>query len=280
VVKAEQLELSVAPASTPAEGEPAAAVDQVVERLERLEKLRRRTPAGVVHGWGVVQLSFSQLHQFEVCPVRYRFQQVWGVPGPPDELLPQAARKGEGASELGAAVHRALDAWHSRGGDLLELYEGPDAGHEMLRTYMAHPLAHAATLGTEVEFNLKLGEAVRLKGFVDRVCEQDGHTVLVDYKTNARIDQRLQEAYATQLRLYGLAAQRGLLPGGDERPRLVLFDLRRGEAIEIEPDVAGAEARVLEAARRIADGEFQLGPEHRDRPCFLCAYRPLCPSRR
>jgi ATP-dependent DNA helicase UvrD/PcrA len=280
VVKAEQLELSVAPASTPAEGEPAAAVDQVVERLERLEKLRRRTPAGVVHGWGVVQLSFSQLHQFEVCPVRYRFQQVWGVPGPPDELLPQAARKGEGASELGAAVHRALDAWHSRGGDLLELYEGPDAGHEMLRTYMAHPLAHAATLGTEVEFNLKLGEAVRLKGFVDRVCEQDGHTVLVDYKTNARFDQRLQEAYATQLRLYGLAAQRGLLPGGDERPRLVLFDLRRGEAIEIEPDVAGAEARVLEAARRIADGEFQLGPEHRDRPCFLCAYRPLCPSRR
>jgi DNA helicase II / ATP-dependent DNA helicase PcrA len=280
VVKAEQLELSVAPASTPAVGEPAAAVDQIVERLERLDQLRRRTPAGVVRGWGVVQLSFSQLHQFEVCPVRYRFQQVWGVPAPPDELLPQAARKGEGASELGAAVHRALDAWHSRGGDLLELYEGPDAGHEMLRTYLSHPLAHAATLGTEVEFNLKLREAVRLKGFVDRVCELDGQTVLVDYKTNARIDKRLQEAYATQLRLYGLAAQRGLLPGGDEQPRLVLFDLRRGEAIEIEPDVAGAEARVLEAARRIADGEFQLGPEHRDRPCFLCAYRPLCPSRR
>jgi len=280
VVKAEQLELSVAAVPASGEGEPAVAVHEVVERLERLDRLPRRTAPAAVREGRAVQLSFSQLHQFEVCPVRYRFQQVWGVPAPPDELLPQVARKGEGASELGAAVHRALDAWHSRGGDLLELYEGPDAGREMLRAYLTHPLAHAGTLGSEVEFNLKLGDGVRLKGYVDRVCRQDGEPVLVDYKTNARLDRRLQEVYSTQLRLYGLAAQRGLLPGGDEQPRLVLFDLRRGDAIEVEPDVAGAEARVLKAARRIADGDFQLGPEHRDRPCFLCAYRPLCPSRR
>ena len=280
VVKAEQLELSVGSVPDSSQSEPAVAVDQVVERLERLDRSRRRTARAAVHESRALQLSFSQLHQFEVCPVRYRFQQVWGVPGPPDELLPQAARKGEGASELGAAVHRALDAWHSRGGDLLELYEGPDTGREMLEAYLSHPLAHAATLGSEVEFNLKLEEAIRLKGYVDRVCKVDGGAVLVDYKTNARLDQRLQEVYSTQLRLYGLAAQRGLLPGGDERPRLVLFDLRHGDAIEVEPDVAGAEARVLKAARRIVDGDFQLGPEHRDRPCFLCAYRPICPSRR
>ena len=280
VVKAEQLELSVAAVPGFGEGEPGVAVDEVVERLERLDRLRRRTSPEAARDRRGVRLSFSQLHQFEVCPVRYRFQQVWGVPAPPDELLPQAARKGEGASELGAAVHRALDAWHSRGGDLLELYEGPDTGREMLRAYLGHPLAHAATLGSEVEFNLKLGEAVRLKGFVDRVCQLDGGAALVDYKTNARLDQRLRDVYSTQLRLYGLAAQRGLLPGGDERPRLVLFDLRNADAIEVEPDVTGAEARVLKAADRIMDGDFELGPEHRDRPCFLCAYRPLCPSRR
>src|SRR5207237_8235112 len=116
-------------------------------------------------------------------------------------------------------------------------------------------------------------------GFVDRVAELDGRTVLVDYKTNARRDDRLREAYSTQLRLYGLAARRGLLPGGPE-PDLVLFDLRRGEAIEVTPDAEGAETRVLEAAGRIAAGDFSLGPEHRDRPCFLCAYRPLCRDRR
>jgi DNA helicase II / ATP-dependent DNA helicase PcrA len=296
VVKAEQLQLSVVPAASGGDGEPAAAVEEVIDRLDRLDRLRHRIPSAAACPPGrpgrdaeeeggqrvesPVRLSFSQLHQFEVCPVRYRFQQVWRVPAPPDELLPQAARRGEGASELGSAVHRALDAWHSRGGDLLEQYQGPEAGREMLRAYLAHPLAHARTLGTEVEFNLRLGDSVRLKGFVDRVCELDGTSTLVDYKTNARLDERLKEAYATQLRVYGLAARRGLLPGGSEQPRLVLFDLRQGEAVDIAPDAAGAEARVLDGARRISDGDFQLGPEHRNRPCFLCAYRPLCPSRR
>ena len=130
----------------------------------------------------------------------------------------------------------------------------------------------------EVEFNLRLGE-VRLKGIVDRVCRLDGETALVDYKTNARLDARLKEVYALQLRLYGLAAREGLLPGGRD-PRLFLFDLRRGEAMEVMPDPEGARERVLEAAGAIAAGRFELGPEHADRPCKLCAYRAVCAQRR
>jgi DNA helicase-2/ATP-dependent DNA helicase PcrA len=280
VVKAEQLELPGArPAPAPAAEEPAAAVDAVVARLERLQALEERAAEEAGERRVPVRLSFSQLHQFELCPVRYRFQEVWRVPAPPDDLLPQAARRGVGGADLGAAVHRALDAWHTAGGDLLARYDGPEAGRELLRGYLGHPLAGAATLGAEVEFNLRLGDDVRVKGIVDRVCEQDGRTVLVDYKTNARLDRRLREAYGGQLRLYGLAADRGLLPGRGGA-RLVLFDLRHGEAIEVEPDPAGAEARVVEAAGRIAAGDFALRPEHRDRPCFLCAYRTLCPDRR
>jgi DNA helicase II / ATP-dependent DNA helicase PcrA len=277
VVKAEQLELSgglAGPSRGPAEPPPT--VEAVAARLEQLAALGRHTSERPAPAAGI-GLSFSQLHQFEVCPVRYRFQEVWRVPAPPDDLLPRPARRG--GSELGAAVHRALDAWHTTGGDLLGHYEGPEAGRGLLAGYLSHPLARARTLGAEVEFNLRLGDGVRVKGVVDRVCEVDGRTVLVDYKTNARLDQRLREAYGTQLRLYGLAARRGLLPGGAE-PNLVLFDLRRGEAIEVSPDTEGAEAWVLEAARRIGAGDFALGPEHRDRPCHLCAYRPLCRDRR
>ncbi len=120
----------------------------------------------------------------------------------------------------------------------------------------------------------------RLKGIVDRVCTLDGRTTLVDYKTNARLDARLLEAYSTQLRLYGLAARAGLLPGGEPDPRLFLFDLRRSEAIEVAPDPEAAEAFVRRVAERIGAGDFELGPEHADRPCFLCSYRPICPSRR
>jgi ATP-dependent helicase/DNAse subunit B len=40
------------------------------------------------------------------------------------------------------------------------------------------------------------------------------------------------------------------------------------------------EARVIAAAQRIAAGDFRLGPEHANRPCNLCAYRPICPDAR
>jgi len=224
-----------------------------------------------------LELSFSQLHDFEVCPVRYRFSQVWGVPAPPDEMLPTFVRA-SGSSELGASVHAALAAWHSGGGDLLGIYRGPEAGREMLSRYLAHPLAAAPTLGVELEFNLRLGQT-RVRGFVDRVCELDGGPTLVDYKTNATLDARLIEAYSTQLRLYGLAARRGLLPGGPA-PRLVLFDIRRGRLIEVTPDDAQVEARIAAATSRINAGDFALGPEHAERPCMLCTFRSICADAR
>jgi RecB family exonuclease len=148
----------------------------------------------------------------------------------------------------------------------------------MLRGYLAHPLAAARTLGVEVEFNLRVGGS-RVRGIVDRICELDGRTVLVDYKTNATMDAALIEAYTIQLRLYALAAGRGLLPGGAD-PRLVLFDLRRTREIEVTTDDAAVEARVSTVARRIAGGDFALEPENANRPCAMCAYRPICPDAR
>jgi RecB family exonuclease len=183
-----------------------------------------------------------------------------------------------GSTELGSAVHAALAAWHMSGGDLLALYSGPEAGREMLARYLTHSLALAKTVAVEVGFNMRLG-ATRVKGLVDRICELDGNPVLVDYKTNASLDATLIEAYSVQLRLYGLAARRGLLPGA-AGPRLLLFDMRRGEAMEVAPDDAGVEARVESAAARIAAGDFSLGHEHAQRPCNICAFRPICPDAR
>jgi len=279
VVEAEQLEL---PVPKPADAVHANGEDVVGAVLNRMAAIRPRLetkePARAV----AVELSFSQLQAFEICPVRYRFSQVWGVPAPPDDLLDRWART-EGSTELGAAVHAALEAWHSRGGDLLRLYSGPESGAEMLRRYLTEPLASAETLGVEVEFNLRLGKTQldksRVRGVVDRICVLDGKTVLVDYKTTATIDAPVMAAYTTQLRLYGLAAQRGLLPGGSS-PRLVLFDLRRGRAIEVTPDVSAVEARVAEVAARIKARDFALGPEHANRPCAMCAYRPICADAR
>jgi len=274
VVEAEQLEL---PAMRTANGQVDGGPAVVSAVLDRLERLRPKEAGAAPVPLREVELSFSQLHDFEVCPVRYRFSQVWQVPAPPDELQPRHVQA-MGSTELGSAVHAALASWHASGGDLLELYAGPEAGREMLARYLTHPLAVAKTLAVEVGFNMRIG-ATRVRGMIDRICELDGQTVLVDYKTNASLDATLIEAYSVQLRLYGLAARRGLVPGGAE-PRLVLFDIRRGEMRDVAPDDAGVEARVRAASARIAAGDFSLGPEHAERPCHLCAFRPICPDAR
>ena len=275
IVEAEQLELPAMRASWNGHVDGGAAVVSAV--LDRLEQLQPPQTETAVVEPREVELSFSQLHDFEVCPVRYRFSQVWRVPAPPDDLQPRYVQA-IGSSELGSAVHAALASWHVSGGALLGHYTGPEAGREMLSRYLTHPLAAARTLAVEVGFNMRIG-ATRVRGLVDRICELDGQTVLVDFKTNASLDATLIEAYSVQLRLYGLAARRGLVPGGD-KPRLVLFDMRRGEMRDVAPDDAGVEARVRAAADRIASGDFSLGPEHAERPCKLCAYRPICPDAR
>jgi ATP-dependent exoDNAse (exonuclease V) beta subunit len=270
VVEAEQLELPVPRAANGQVHDDPTVVAAILDRLERIrptgESLQQRAVRKI-------ELSFSQLHDFEVCPVRYRFSQVWGVPAPPDELQPRHVQA-IGSTELGASVHEALAAWHNTGGELLELYRGPDLGREMLTRYLAHPLARVKTLAVEAGFNMAIG-GTRVRGVVDRVCEVDGRVALIDFKTNATLDHALMEAYSLQLRIYGLAARRGLLPGGDD-PRLILFDLRHGQPHEIAPDDSLVERRVLDASTRIAEGDFHLGPEHAQRPCSLCAYRPIC----
>ncbi|MGH7904119.1 MAG: ATP-dependent helicase [Candidatus Dormibacteraceae bacterium] len=287
VTESEQLPLpELVPAPDPDREDRAAVVAKVIERLDELAIDAARPPLDAP---ARVQLSFSQLQQFELCPIRYRYQEVWRVPAPPDELLPAAVR-GTGANALGAAVHEALRAWHGgESGDLLQafaeladLYGVPEAavaeGARMLRSYREDPLASALSLGAEVEFNLRLGDA-RVRGVVDRVAELGVRTALVDYKTNRRLDRPLLAAYSTQLRLYRLAAERGLLPGGAE-PDLLLYDLRHGRGIPVEPDSAGVIEKVEAAARDIRAGHFELGPEHADRPCFTCAYRRVCPQAR
>jgi ATP-dependent helicase/nuclease subunit A len=274
VIEAEQLELPVPRTANGQVHDKPSVVAAVLDRLERIQPATaalRQEPAPVV------ELSFSQLHDFEVCPVRYRFSQVWGVPSPPDELQPRHVAA-MGSTELGAAVHEALAAWHNTGGELLELYRGPDTGREMLARYLGHPLARAKTLAVEAGFNMAIGSA-RVRGFVDRVCEFDGRTALVDFKTNSSLDPVLMEAYSLQLRIYGLAARRGLVPGG-HNPRLILFDMRRGEMHDITPDEFMVEQHVIDASTRIAGGDFHLGPEHAQRPCSLCAYRPICSDAR
>jgi hypothetical protein len=60
----------------------------------------------------------------------------------------------------------------------------------------------------------------------------------------------------------------------------MLFHLPSGEAIEVAADPSGARTLVLSTAESIRADNFELGPEHDARPCFLCGYRPACSQAR
>jgi len=77
----------------------------------------------------------------------------------------------------------------------------------MLERYLQHPLANAPNARRRARVQ-PAARPDEVRGFVDRVCEIEGGTTLVDYKTNATLDHRLIGAYSMQLRLYGLAARR------------------------------------------------------------------------
>src|SRR5438874_9017550 len=82
VVEAEQLEL---PVSRAANGQVLDDPSVVAAVLDRLEQIQPGASVSAGAATQPIDLSFSQLHDFEVCPVRYRFAQVWKVPAPPDE---------------------------------------------------------------------------------------------------------------------------------------------------------------------------------------------------
>src|SRR5207302_1730174 len=76
VVESEQLEL---PVSRLANGQVHDDPSVVAAVLDRLERIQLAAAAPAEARITPVELSFSQLHDFEVCPVRYRFAQVCGA---------------------------------------------------------------------------------------------------------------------------------------------------------------------------------------------------------
>jgi len=89
IVEAEQLELPVMRLPNGRVADDPAVVASVLDRLEQIRRSAAESPAPAPD---TVELSFSQLHDFELCPLRYRFSHVWKVPAAPDELQPAHVR--------------------------------------------------------------------------------------------------------------------------------------------------------------------------------------------
>ncbi|MBK6533523.1 MAG: PD-(D/E)XK nuclease family protein [Deltaproteobacteria bacterium] len=234
--------------------------------------------------------SFSELAQYQSCPLQYRFRQNLG-------FQPQAAKE----LGYGRAVHHVLRrlAEHVRQhGDVPSLlgfeqlfdrefylpYADRSAWETMearARTVVTHYLTHfRADLDRvwEVERSFELHlDSANVVGRADVILDREdglpGGLALVDYKT--RSVAKVDEAMALQLQVY-TAAARG--EGYDVRAAW-LHDLTAPKAaarvtVASTPDVVLIATQALTAlARGVRDRSFPAQPGD---GCRYCDVRPLC----
>ncbi|HXE89401.1 MAG TPA: ATP-dependent DNA helicase [Terriglobales bacterium] len=234
-------------------------------------------------------LSASAIETYRRCPLRFKIERDWNLPGEPAPAM-----------EYGAAVHTVLKDFYNsvRSGmppvrewvldrfreelgkakleDALqrELYERQ--GVEQLTRFFdqaaVQPLPDV--LDTERTFHIEL-DGVAVTGRVDRVDRITGRRIrIVDYKTGSPRSQEDADD-SLQLSIYALAAARAWELEPEE---IVFYNLETNAGVVTSRDADALEAAVEEiheAAEGIAAGNFRAKPGFH---CKWCPYRAVCPA--
>jgi len=264
--------------------------------IEELEEHRPGLPAlALVDSRATrepIDLSVRRLEDYETCPLKYRFLHEISV----DPILTRDHRVNFG-NAMHQAVAHALNrriqghtpsfdevaevfqrAWR-RDGYRSEEHERRrfDQGLQALRDFIAREI-EAGPMPSAVErhFRVKLDDVV-VTGRMDRVDDQDGEVVLIDYKTTDLDDPEKgnQEAKESlQLSVYALA-HRELT--GQTPQRVELRYVLTGDVGRAGPDDKRLEktrAKIAAIAASIRAGDFEARPSERN--CSICACRPIC----
>ena len=233
-------------------------------------------------------LSASAIDNYKICPLRFKLDREWRIPGEVSAAL-----------QYGASMHRVLRTYFDsvRFGrpksedelirmfrdDLVaeaisdryqhDLYE--KQGVAQLREFLATAQqGQAEVLHTEESFNIKVGETT-LVGRIDRIDRAGAdRVVIVDYKTGKPKSQEDADD-SLQLSLYALAARE---KWGYRPERLVFYNLDGNSAISTkrsEINLEEARLEVAKIAEEIAAGKFDPKVGFH---CYSCAYRTLCPK--
>jgi ATP-dependent helicase/nuclease subunit A len=245
-------------------------------------------------------LSYSSLTRYAQCPYRFHLERGLGLPEqePPAHL--RDADSPQPALDLrvrGTLVHELLEALDLRAGGAPpdDAVRAVAAAHEVelsdadvadLQAMVAaftgsalrERLGAARTVHREHAFAFALGDGPMLTGFVDVIAhDADGTALIVDYKSDrvgdADLDALVEASYATQRRIYALAALRAGAPAVEVAH---LFLERPGEPAVARYEQADAEALDAElrgSAAPLLAGEYPVAEvPHRG----LCA---TCPGR-
>ena len=238
-----------------------------------------------------ILLSSRRLEDYDTCPLKYRFLHLLSV----EPILTRDPRV-----NFGHAVHQAVGYalnQRRRGetpveGEVMEVFRANwrnegyrseeharrrfDQGVEALRAFLEREAREPAASDVERAFRVKMGDVV-LTGRMDRIDEEAGGTVIVDYKTSEldREDGADEKARDNlQLRVYALA-HRELTGSAPLRVELrYVLPGVRGAAVLSDDVIERTRDKVLAIAEAIRAGRFEAKPSERD--CAICACRLLC----
>jgi DNA helicase-2/ATP-dependent DNA helicase PcrA len=235
------------------------------------------------------QLSASAIDRYERCPLAFKLDRDWHIPEEPGAPL-----------EFGGAMHLALKAYYDgvkagrplKEADVIACFldqlskaripeeeqrrryeqDGREQLSRLLRSPQAEPKGEI--LENERRFSISIA-GTTVTGRMDRLEKLDGNRVrIVDYKTGApKSDDDAEDSL--QLSIYALAARSEKL----DPVSLAFVNLRDGtiaEATRTATDLAKAEAKVMEVAKKIGDREFEPRPGSQ---CRNCCYYSLCPDK-
>jgi DNA helicase-2/ATP-dependent DNA helicase PcrA len=235
------------------------------------------------------RLSASALQTYEICPLQFKLEREWRIPG-----------EVPAAMEYGATIHRILLAYYESvrlgrtidDDQLIELFKTDlgaagieeqyqhdlyeRQGIEQLREFLAKckrdPVPQV--LHTEEWFEMQIGPA-KVVGRIDRIDQLgNGHVAITDYKTGRPRSQEDADR-SLQLSIYALAARE---KWGYHADQILFYNLEENSSVvtrRSESQLQECKHEVEEVARKIAAQEFDAKPGFY---CTFCAYRSLCPA--
>ena len=236
-----------------------------------------------------LKLSASAVQTYETCPLQFKLQREWKIPG-----------EVPAAMQYGASMHRVLCTYYDsvrfgramNDDDLLEFFRTDlraariqDAyqhdlyetqGIAQLKEFLAASRKQAApeVLHTEEFFEVKLCSA-RVVGRIDRVDKlSDGRIAITDYKTGKPQSQEDADD-SLQLSIYALAARE---KWGYRADHLIFRNLEDNTSVvarRSDQQLEEARLKVEDVAAKITAGDFEPKCGFH---CGFCAYHNLCPA--
>ncbi len=254
----------------------------------------RQGLAGLIPPDQPIFLSYRQVDDYDLCPLKYKYTHILRVPLLRDHRV-----------VYGSAIHEAIREYHRRKArrqlitldDLVGSFERAWVNEGFIsrehedqrmaegREVLARFFEYQETSGrvptfVEAPFSFQVG-LTRVKGRWDRVDLRGDEVVLIDFKTSdvrAQKDADRRARESLQLALYALAYREvyGALPTRLELHFLGPQQVLVGTAV---PDAEALEktAAIIErVAGGIRAGQFIATPDFY-RACRYCAFASICP---